>query len=45
MRIGRDHIVLLIAQVNIARFETPEDVFEHAHALDRSSMVYDDLRI
>lgn len=43
LRVGSDHVVLFVAQVDVAGLETPEDILDHGHAVFRSSMMYDDL--
>lgn len=45
LRIGRDHVMLLVAQVDVARLETPEGLLDHAHLFGGTPMVYDDLWI
>ena len=43
--IRSDHVVFFITQMDITRFETFEDILDHAHMFFGASVVDDDLRL
>jgi len=43
LSIRRDHIVLVVAQMDITRLETPEDILHQLNVFLRSSVMYNNL--
>lgn len=43
LSIRRDHIVFVVAQMDITRLETPEDILYQLNVFLRSSVMYNNL--
>lgn len=45
LRVRRHHIMLLVAEMNVARFEAAKNALYRSDTLDRAPVMYDDLLV